>query len=106
MFLFFLASVGAGAVESAINSLAVDLSGDDAGRVLNVLHFFPAAGAVIGPFLAIRLLPYGWHSPFLTIGALFALFFLWVLTAERPGRSGLELRNEKELPLASVGVCT
>lgn len=79
LFLFFVASVAAGTVESAINSLAVDLSGDEASRILNLLHFFPAAGAVVGPFVASRLLPYGWHMPFLAIGAFLVIFFLLAL---------------------------
>lgn len=82
LFLFFVASVGAGTVESAINSLAVDLAGDDAGRVLNLLHFFPAAGAVVGPYFAVRLLPFAWHAPFLAIGALLGIFFLLALVTQ------------------------
>ncbi len=80
---FFVASAGAGIAESAINSLAVDLGTGARGRILNLLHFFPAAGAVVGPYSADLLLPYGWSTPFLFIGGMLFLFLVLVLLAAR-----------------------
>ena len=69
--------------ESAINSLAVDLGTGARGRILNLLHFFPAPRAVVGPYSADLLLPYGWSTPFLFIGGMLFLFLVLVLLAAR-----------------------
>lgn len=89
LLLFFFAAVGFGLCEGAINSIAVDLAGDDAGRSLNILHFFPAAGAVAAPFCANLLLPYGWRAPLVLLGLLFLLFLVWVIAVEAPPRRAL-----------------
>ena len=80
---FFVASAGAGIAESAINSLAVDLGTGARGRILNLLHFFPATGAVVGPYSADLLLPYGWSTPFLFIGGMLFFLVLVLLAARR-----------------------
>lgn len=97
--LFFVASLGAGTAESAINSLAVDLSGGDAGRVLNLLHFFPAAGAVAGPYLADLLLPAGWQAPFAAIGAMLGLFFFLTLLTPAKGLPQVPARRAEPAAL-------
>lgn len=75
---FFLSGVGFGLLDSSLNALAVDLNPGDEGRALNLLHLFPAAGAVLGPFLGGALVGYGWRWALASVGLLAAAFLAWV----------------------------
>ena len=78
LLLFGVAAAGFGLVEACLNSLTIDLARGNEGRALNLLHLFPALGAVAGPYLGSSLAGRTWAAPFLAIGGLFLIFTLGV----------------------------
>ncbi len=76
---------GFGMAESALNVMVLKLAANRQGNALNKLHFFAAAGAVLGPLVAssLTVATGDWRQVFLTLALLMAgLAFLFF--AARP----------------------
>lgn len=95
--LFLFTGAGFGLVETALNSITVDLNPDEKGAALNTLHLFPAAGAVAGPYLADWLLTWDWRIAMASVGFLIFLFWIWLLREQFPTSSGSESFDRRDL---------
>src|SRR5690606_6477587 len=98
--LFSLVGVGFGLCETCINTLAFELSGGKEGLALNLLHLFPALGAIAGPYYANAMIGRGWAAPFVAIGGLTFLFGAWLLVARFPPPARPRAAGEGESALS------
>jgi fucose permease len=85
--------VGSGGFEVGVNAVEVDHAGEDAGRAMNLLHFFFGVGAVAGPALAAA-----------TLGAGLDWRLACLVAAAPPAACGLALLPQHLRPGGKVAV--
>lgn len=86
-----LSGIGAGFMEASTNAAVVEVTGANAPRALNILHFCFGIGAVIGPlaFAALLRLTGKWWAGLLFVGASMLGVLAWTAFVELPGRVDL-----------------